>query len=332
MGWCFDRGGLAPFFAYAPRRSSIPGKTKVSCCGRGSRAQRRILARSGLTRYSAPSLKGKAAVRLQTTWNKIHQQWVVLWMDNWYNRQFTTSPDKNDKGLNTTALAVLLLKDAPRYWHGHPSQEELERRVPVVARMLGNTEGTFARILRDLEFASTQPVVRNIRAPLDNLRPVPAKRPHWRPLCLSQEKVSSNVSLPNLLQFTRDLVQHTRPVVPVLCDENINYRICKMMYGEKTTGWNVQLFLRSHPILYGFWHAYKFCVTQTFRSFWPIMTFFRKGLLHSGDTVPCFAKLIKMEITVAALLSGMGPHIQRLNKKCHSLGPARPVNRRGRLS
>ena len=35
----------------------------------------------------------------------------------------------------------------------------------------------------------------------------------------------------NLLQFTRDLVQHTRPVVPVLCDENIHYRICKMMYG-----------------------------------------------------------------------------------------------------
>ena len=35
MGWCFDRGGLAPLFADAPPRSSIPGKTKVSCCGRG---------------------------------------------------------------------------------------------------------------------------------------------------------------------------------------------------------------------------------------------------------------------------------------------------------
>ena len=147
----------------------------------GSRAQRRILGRSGLPRYSAPSLKEKAAVRLQTTWIQIHQQWVVLWMDNWYNKQFTTNPDKNGKSLNATALAVLLLKDAPRYRHGHPSLKELERRVPVVARMLGNTEGTFARILRDLGFASTRPVVQNIRAPLDILRPVPAKRPHWRP-------------------------------------------------------------------------------------------------------------------------------------------------------
>ena len=223
------------------RHRAVPyqGKPKSVVAVERSRAQRRILARSGLARYSAPSLKEKAAVRLQTTWNKIHQQWVVLWMDNCYNKQFTTNPDKNDKRLNATALAVLLLKDAPRYWHGHPSLEELERRFPVVARILGNTEGTFARILRDLGFASTRPVVRNIRAPLDIIRPLPAKRPHWRPLCLSKEKVSGNVSLLNLLQFTRDVAQHTRPDVPVLCDENIHYRICKMMYGEKTTGWNV---------------------------------------------------------------------------------------------
>ena len=125
----------------------------------GSSSQRRILARSGLARYSAPSVKERAAVRLQTTWNKIHQQWVVVWMDNRYNKQFTTNPDKNDKSLNATALAVLLLRGAPCYWHGRPSLEELERRVPVAARVLGNTKGTFARMLRDLGFASTRPVV-----------------------------------------------------------------------------------------------------------------------------------------------------------------------------
>ena len=197
--------------------------------------------------------------------------------------------------------------------------------------MLGNTEGRFARILRDLGFASTRPVVRNIRAPLDIIRPVPAQRPHWQPLCLSKEMVSGNVSLLNLLQFTRDLAQHTRRVLPFFCDENIRYRICKMMYGEKTTGWDVRLFLRSHSIVYGFWHAYKFCIAQTFRSFCPIVTFFRKGLLRSGHTVPCFPKLITMKITVGALLLGMGPHIRRLNRKCHFLGMARPANWQSRL-
>ena len=103
------------------------------------------------------------------------------------------------------------------------------------------------------------------------------------------------------------------------------------MYGENKTGWIVWLFLRSQRILYGFWHAYKFCDTQTFRSFWLIVDFFRKGLLRSGDTVPCFPKLITMEITVGALLLGMGPLIRRLNRKCHSLGLARPANRRSCL-
>ena len=252
-------------------------------------------------------------------------------MDNWYNKQFTTDPETNDKSLNATALAVLLLQDATRYWHGHPSLKELERRVPIVARMRGNTEGTFARLLRDLEFASTRPVMRKIRALLDIILDVSAKGPHWRPLCLSKEKVSSNVSLLNLLQFTRDLGQHTRPVVPALRDENIHYRISKMMYAEKTAGGNVRLILRSNSILYGFWHAYEFSVTQTFRSFWPIVTFFRKGLLRSGETVPCFSKVITIEITVGALLLGMGPHIQRLNRKCHCLGVARPANRRNCL-
>ena len=64
---------------------------------------------------------------MQATWDKRHQQWVVLWMDNWHNNQFTTNPDDNDKSLNATALAVLLLRDAARYWHGHGSLEELER-------------------------------------------------------------------------------------------------------------------------------------------------------------------------------------------------------------
>ena len=35
MGWCFDRGGLAPFFLNAPPRSSISGKANVCCWDRG---------------------------------------------------------------------------------------------------------------------------------------------------------------------------------------------------------------------------------------------------------------------------------------------------------
>ena len=55
----------------------------------------------------------------------------------------------------------------------------------------------------------------------------------------------SHVSLLDLLQFTRNFAQHTRSVVPVLCDDNINYRICK-------ADWTICLFLRLHPRLYDF--------------------------------------------------------------------------------
>ena len=192
-------------------------------------------------------------------------------MDNWYNKQFTRSPDENDKSRNTIVLAVFLLHDAARYWLGHPNLNGVERRVPIVAPMLGNTEGACARILHDLGFASTRPAVRNIRSPLDIICEVSASRPHRRSFCLSKETVSCNTSLLNLLQLTRGLAQHTRPVVPVLCHDNSHYHICEVMDGEKRNESNVRQFLQSLPIFDGSWHAYKFCVAQRFPSFCPIV-------------------------------------------------------------
>ena len=61
------------------------------------------------------------------------------------------------------------------------------------------------------------------------------------------------------------------------------------------------------------------------------MTFVRKGLLGSGEAVPCFRKLITMEIIIHGLLLRMGPHIRHLNRKCHSLGLVRQANRRNCL-
>ena len=113
-----------------------------------------------------------------------------MWIDSCYNKQFTTNLPM--ASLNSTTLAVLLLCDAIRCWHAHPSVEELEGHVPIAVRMLGNNEGSFARILRDLCFCSPQPVVQHIRAQLDLMRQVPAKRPHWRRLYVTKEKVRIN--------------------------------------------------------------------------------------------------------------------------------------------
>ena len=48
------------------------GKPESVVAVEGGRAQRRISVRSGLARYSASSVKERAAVRLQATWDKIY--------------------------------------------------------------------------------------------------------------------------------------------------------------------------------------------------------------------------------------------------------------------
>ena len=88
--------------------------------------------------------------------------------------------------------------------------------------------------------------------------------PVWRPLALSKEKVACSVSLLKLLQFAKDTAQQTKRVLLLLVDENIHYRLLKLLYGAKNQRWNMRAYLRYEPVFYGVWHAYKYVGTQTF--------------------------------------------------------------------
>ena len=59
----------------------------------------------------------------------------------------------------------------------------------------------------------------------------------------------------------------TKRVLPVLVDENIHYRILKLVYGAKSQRWNMPANRRHVPMIYSVWHAYTFVVTLTFRVF-----------------------------------------------------------------
>ena len=124
----------------------------------------------------------------------------------------------------------------------------------------------------------------------------------WRPFALSKEKVTCGVGLLNLLHFSKDTAQETSRILPLLVDENIHYRILKLLYGAKNQRWTMHAYLRYVPLVYSVWHAYKFVDTQTFRTFWPILTYLRKGLLRPGSTILSYPKLIAMEKTIAALM------------------------------
>ena len=143
----------------------------------------------------------------------------------------------------------------------------------------------------------------NVRAPLDvrrDTRTVQARV--WRPFALSKEKVNGGVGLLNLLQFAKDRAQQTNRVLPLLVDKNIQYRILKLLYGANNQRWNMRAYLRYVPVVYGVWHAYKYVVTHTFRVFWPILTYLRKGVLRPGSTILSYPKLIVIEKTIIALM------------------------------
>ena len=76
---------MVPLFVDALSGSSVSVEAQICSGYRRGRAQGRILATSGFARYNAPWVKERATVRLQTTWHKIYQQWVVLSIDNWYD-------------------------------------------------------------------------------------------------------------------------------------------------------------------------------------------------------------------------------------------------------
>ena len=84
-------------------------------------------------------------------------------------------------------------------------------------------------------------------------------------------------------------------MLPLLVDENIHYRILKLLYAAMIQRWNMRAYLRYVPVFYTVWPAYKFVVTHTFWVFWPVLTYLWKGLLRPPSTILSYPKLIVWE-------------------------------------
>ena len=287
------------------RQRGVPNRKKPgNKTGYLTQTKRRTKVRLGQADAAADTVDEQAATALKATWSLVLLSCCLLWIDNWYRAQYTTHPDESDRSQNCTAMAVLQLKQRPTYWAGHPAVEDLAARMTTVARALQQRERRIPQTLRDKGYADgCTPDTGNVRAPLDVRRDATTvQAPVWRPFALSKEKVTGGVGLLNLLHFAKDVAQQTNRVLPLLVDENIHYRILKLLYGAKNQRWNMRAYLCYVPVVYGVWHAYKFVVTHTFGVFWPILTYLRKGLLRPGSTILSYPKLIVMEKTIAALM------------------------------
>ena len=85
--------------------------------------------------------------------------------------------------------------------------------------------------MRDMGYADDcVPDTGNVRPPLDVRRDTTTvQAPVWRLFALSKEEVTGRVGLLNLLQFAKDTAQQTNRILLLLADENIHYRILKVL-------------------------------------------------------------------------------------------------------
>ena len=306
MLYCIMRRRAAPY-------ATVPQDAELVDAGR---QQVRRAVKQGLVHHSGHALHERAVARLAETWEWMRRSPCIAWVDNFYAGAKGVQPDETND-LNTTAIAIIRLRAPFPYFHGQPSLQDMHSKVHRVAAVLRNTDIRLSEVLRNMGVSTARsPKFRNIRQPLDLVRdPQSVDGPDWRPLHLSAEQVSGTTGLVNVLQWLHDNRSHTAGLFPMLADENIHYRVLKLLYGDQMARWDVPSKLRYIPLVYGVWHAYKYAVTVVFRKFMPFMSYLRYGTLGAGKTVGTNPPLALMERTIGCLLKGMGPHIMGIRRK-----------------
>ena len=316
------------------RRMALPQAQPINPIGSQlARSTVRELAATGTmdTREPERRLQARADEVAAALWASLPGRQAILWMDNDYRERWGTDPARVNLSLNITALSILFLdmdvagavatraSRIPDY-RGHLTTARLVGRVRDVAALLASSMTALQHNVRQLN--AMQLGGDSVRVPLDVHRTGVRALP-WRPCLLSEYQVSSNEDLLVLLQMAADLQERTRVPLPLLLDENIHYRVLRLMHSVSHKEVDVAEWLSRLPLLYGIWHPYKHAVGVVYRAFLPVI-----GLLEGsghpavGDKVVPGRKVLYMEKVVAALLI-IAPDLRdRLEAKLSALRQA----------
>ena len=90
--------------------------------------------------------------------------------------------------------------------------------------------------------------------------------------------------------------------MPLIVDENIHYRILKFIHSHASKSWDVALWLRGLPVLYGVWHPYKYCLLAVYRVFFPIFALLETTSPCVDKEINGLRKVLHIEKLVAGLL------------------------------
>ena len=264
-----------------------------------SRAQRRKMSRTGACKNKEPSVSELSDIIAVKLWARIGRGQWMAWFDNFYRRRFAPSPHNDNLSLNCTAVTLLKLPNALPPFVAFPSLSEMEDSIPRLARDLVASHRQLICAVGDL--TSQRIDAKWIRCPLD-IKRFGVRSVAWQPFLLSPLETGRQDHLVVLLQLMNQLQSRNNKVWPVLVDEQIHYRILKLMYSVSYSKYRVNTWLTRTPPIYGVWHPYKYALTLCYRSFFPLMVYFANGRLEPGTAVPSFRKIIYMERMFACLL------------------------------
>ena len=272
--------------------------------------QRRLVS-SGLLDRTRSTLREEATQAASELLSSTAGSQMVLWLDNLYWQRFCTTPLSEDLSQNVTAMAVLVLTEV--------SQLNVHTRSVAFPRFPGHLE--FYAVLQGVDqvvselVAASRKMVeavqamgnvlfqrKDIRVPLDVQR---SSRPRiqWRPWSVEQLQVGSNADLLKLVLDVSDIQGHSRHDLPLLVDENIHYRLLRLMYSSHLQHCDVGDVLQRVPLVYGVWHAYKHTVVCVYRAFFPLLAQLEAtGTPAVGSRVCSRRRVLHMEKLVAALL------------------------------
>ena len=264
-----------------------------------SRADRRAGARQGACKYSVPSIEYQAGIVAGRVWDALGSGQWMAWYDNFYRRRFCPSPHDNNVSLNCTAVTILKLANVIPPFVSFPTLDDLVDSFPSMASRLVTSHSSLCRSVADIMSEAID--AHHIRCPLD-MRRMGVTSVQWQPFLLSPKETGRQDDLVCLLKLMSELQQRTERVFPFVVDEQIHYRIMKLLYSTSYSKWKVNTWLIRTPPIYGVWHPYKYSLTLCYRRFFPIMVFLSNGRLSPGDIVPSFPKIIWMERMFACLL------------------------------
>jgi hypothetical protein len=290
----------------------LQAPTSRSLTDRLRRSTRRTLAFTGAVEVDLPTLASRALEAVSAVMNALPQQQVVLWVDNWFLERYGTNPARPVNSTDVTAMAVLFLSTK----EDTPSQATRSHRIPafpghltlhrmtihldnVAADLWDNLDSLSAKVTELMQFPLE---ASHIRVPLD-VRRARKRSLQWRAFSLTENRLSTNRELMDVLQDVRAVQQHVGRDLVLLVDEKVHYAVMRVLHSQPFTTYDAHRWMERVPMVYGAWHAYKHTLTIVHRQFFQIFALLEMtGSPALGSTIRCQRKVLYMEKVFATLL------------------------------